>query len=239
MEYSYRSLDPRDVRGDDVNFYLTGIAVGNSSEKNRTYTTSQNMMFNGEKSGVIYRQAIMRKPPNNGVGYIIDLADIIIPGGVIRVDRSRLAFEYELTLGHFGLPHIKGKKPVIHRLEEAGKKVITAAIKGRQVALITYNGWDELTSMTHANRNAEADESTVIYAHKKRIAKNPAMELMISVMLHKTDDSEWTEEELSPIKHIEIMDVTPAASALGAKITLSNDKVYEVYFEEMDGNRRC
>lgn len=239
MEYSYRSLDPRDVRGDDVNFYLTGIAVGNSSEKNSAYTTSQNMMFNGVKNGVIYRQAIMRKPPNNGVGYIIDLADIIIPGGVIRVDRSRLAFEYELTLGHFGLPHIKGEKPVINQFEETEKKVITAAIKGRQVALITYQGWDELTSITHTNRNAEADESTVIYAHKKRLAQNPAMELMISVLLHKTDDSEWTEEELSPIKHIEIMDVTPAASALGAKITLANDKIYEVYFEEIDGNRRC
>ena len=60
---------------------------------------------------VMYLQAgIMRKPPNNGVGYIIDLADIIIPGGVIRVDRSRMAFEHELTLGHFGLPHINGGK---------------------------------------------------------------------------------------------------------------------------------
>ncbi len=239
MEYSYRSLDPRDVRGDDVNFYLTGIAVGNSSEKNSVYTTSQNMMFNGTQNGIIYRQAIMRKPPNNGVGYIIDLADIIIPGGVIRVDRSRLAFEYELTLGHFGLPHVNGEKPVINQFEDTEKQVITASIKDRQVALITYNGWDELTSMTHANRNAEADESTVIYAHKKRLSKNPAMELMISVLLHKTDNLAWTEEELSPVKNIEIMDVTPAASALGAKITLADNKVYEVYFEEIDGKRRC
>ena len=92
--------------------------------------------------------------------------------------------------------------------------------------------------MTHTNRNAEANESTVIYAHKKRTAKNPAMELMISVMLHKMDDSEWTDAELSPIKHIEILDVTPAASSLGAKITLASNKVLEVYFEEIDGNRR-
>ena len=238
MEYSFRSQDPRDVRGDDVNFYLTGIAVGNSSEKSRQYTISQSMMFNGEQNGVIYRQAIMRRPPNNGVGYIIDLADIIIPGGVIRVDRSRLAFEYELTLGHFGLPHIKGEKPVINQFEEDDKKVITAAIKGRQVALITYNGWDKLDTIEHTNRNAEADESTVIYAHKKRMQKNPPMELMISVMLHKTDDTEWTKEELSPISNIEILDVTPVGSALGAKITLSDYKVYEVYFEEIDGRRR-
>jgi hypothetical protein len=166
------------------------------------------------------------------------LADIIIPGGVIRVDRSRLAFEYELTLGHFGLPHIKCEKPVISRFEDGTRKVITAAIKGRQVALITYNGWDKLDTIEHTNSNAEADESTVIYAHKKRMQKNPPMELMISVMLHKTDDTKWTKEELSPISNIEIMDVTPVGSALGAKITLSNNKVYEVYFEEIDGRRR-
>lgn len=239
MEYSFRSLDPRDVRGDDINFYLTGVAVNNSSDKNKAYSTSQNMVFNGVKNDVIYRQAIMRKPPNNGVGYIIDLADIIIPGGVIRVDRSRLAFEHELTLGHFGLPHIKGEKAKINQFEEENKKVITASVKGRSIALITYNGWDKLDSMIHTNRNAEADESTVIYVYKKRMAKNPAMELMISVMLHKTDDSEWTNDELSPIKNFEIMDVTPVGSALGTKITLSSGKDYDVYFEEIDGHRRC
>ncbi len=120
MEYAFRSLDPRDTRGDDINFYLTGLTVNNSSERNRQFSHSQSMLFNGVENGVVYRQAIMRKPPNNGVGYIIDLADIIVPGGVIRVDRSRLAFEYELTLGHFGLPHLNGEKPVINQFE-AGK----------------------------------------------------------------------------------------------------------------------
>lgn len=238
MEYSFRSLDPRDIRGDDINFYLTGITIENSIEKNRAYTTSQNMVYNGVKNNIIYRQAIMRKPPNNGVGYIIDLSDIIIPGGVIRVDRSRLAFEHELTLGHFGMPHLNGKQAVVNQFENGNKKVITAAIEGRQVALIIYSGWDKLESIVHKNRNAEADESTVIYAHKKRISKNPAMELMISVMLHKMDNSEWTQEELSPIKDINILDVTPASSSLGADITLSNNKKYEIYFEEIDGNKR-
>nr|MBD3621904.1 DUF2264 domain-containing protein [Sunxiuqinia sp.] len=239
MEYSYRSQDPRDVRGDDVNFYLTGLAVANDSEKNRAYTISQSMLFNGVRNGVLYRQAIMRKPPNNGVGYIIDLAEITIPGGVIRVDRSRLAFEYELTLGHFGLPHLKGEKAVVSQFDNGDKKVITAAIPGRQVALIAYSGWDKLESLVHQNRNAEADESTVIYTHKKRMAKNPPMELMITVMLHKMDDSAWTEAELSPIKDIQIMDIMRGLSPLGAMITLSNDESYEIDFKDMDGKRTC
>jgi hypothetical protein len=239
MEYSYRSLDPRDVRGDDINFYLTGITVNNSPDKNVAYSTSQSMVYNGVSDGVIYRQAIMRKPPNNGVGYIIDLADIIIPGGVIRVDRSRLAFEHELTLGHFGMPHVNGEKATVDHFEEGSKKIMTASIRGRRIALITYGGWDRLESLTHKNRNAEADESTVLYAYRKRMAKNPAMELMISVMLHKTDDTEWTPEELSPISNIKIMDVTPAFSPLGAEITLPGNRVYKIYFEEIDGNRMC
>lgn len=239
MEYGFRSLDPRDVRGDDINFYLTGKKVDNSSERNQRYSHSQSMMFNGVEDDVIYRQAIMRKPPNNGVGYIIDLADIIIPGGVIRVDRTRLAFEHELTLGHFGLPHINGKKAIVNQFEDENKKGITASVKGRQVALITYMGWDKLDILTHTNRNAEADESTVIYAYKKRVKKNPAMEIMITVLLHKMDDSPWTSEELSPIKKIEIMDVTPVSSALGAKITIADNKTYDVFFDMIDGNRRC
>ncbi len=144
MEYSFRSLDPRDIRGDDINFYLTGQALGNDATGNQKYTTSRSMLYNGVSKDRLYRQAIMRKPPNNGVGYIIDLAEITIPGGVMRVDRSRLAFEHELTLGHFGLPHLDGVGAEVSQFENGKQQVITASIGGRQVALITYEGWDRV-----------------------------------------------------------------------------------------------
>jgi hypothetical protein len=239
MEYSYRSLDPRDVRGDDINFYLTGLALKNDSDKTMKYTTSQSMLFNGVQKDVLYRQAIMRKPPNNGLGYIIDLAEITIPGGVIRIDRSRIAFEHELTLGHYGMPHIDGKNAVIKQFEGETKKGITASIQRRQLALITYNGWDKVTYVVHKGRNAESDESTVLYAYKKRTLKNPAMELMIAVMLHKMDEDEWTEEELSPIKEIDMIGITPSGSPLGVNITLRDNKKYEIDFINIDGRRSC
>ncbi len=239
MEYSFRSLDPRDIRGEDINFYLTGRTVANDSEKNRSFTTSQSVLYNGVRDDVLYRQLIMRKPPNNGVGYIIDLAEIIIPGGVIRVDRCRMAFEHELTLGHFGLPHRGGEPAVVQQFRSATRQVITAAIPGRRVALITYHGWDELRSLTHRGRNAEADESTVLYAYRKRTRQNPAMELMIAVMLHRTDDAEWTEAELSPIAEIAIQEVTPSQSVLGATIQLTDGWTYCVDFKNIDGHRSC
>ena len=102
------------MRGVDINFYLTGRIVDNSASKSRAYSTSQSILFNGVRDGVLYRQLIMRKPPNNGVGYLIDLAEITVPGGVVRVDRCRLAFEHELTLGHYGLPHMGGESAVLN-----------------------------------------------------------------------------------------------------------------------------
>jgi len=239
MEYSFRSLDPRDTRGDDVNFYLTGLAIGNDADRLAKFTTSQSMLYNGVRDGVLYRQAIMRKPPNNGVGYIIDLAEITIPGGVIRVDRCRMAFEHELTLGHYGLPHMDGQKAIVRQFADNDRQVITASIRGRRLALITYGGWDKTTSLVHAGRNAEADESTVLYAYRKRTAQNPAMELMITVLLHRRDDGEWTKEELFPIRDLKIMDVTPTGSVLGAILTLSNDEKHEVDFKDIDGHRSC
>ena len=239
MEYSFRSLDPRDSRGDDVNFYLTGKTVQNDADKNKQFTILQSMLFNGIRGDVLYRQAIMRKPPNNGVGYIIDLAEITVPGGVIRVDRTRLAFEYELTLGHYGLPHVDGEKAIINQYEEDGKKVITANIAGRRLALVAYTGWDSTNTLIHDNRNAEADESTVIFAAKKRLSKNPPMELMVTVMLHRTDNAAWTKEELFQIKSLDMYDVMPSGSPIGAMITLNNGKQYEIDFKDIDGKRSC
>ncbi len=65
------------------------------------------------------------------------------------------------------------------------------------------------------------------------------MELMNTVMLHTLDDTEWTEEELSPVSKIEILDVTPFGAPLGANLTLNNGNTYLVDFVNIDGKRTC
>jgi hypothetical protein len=236
QEYTFRSLDPRDLGGMDINFYLTGRAIQNAAADNAAFQGAQSILYNGVRNGVLYRQLIMRKPPNNGVGYIIDLAEITIPHGVIRVDRCRLAFEHELTLGHYGLPHPGGEAA---RVERRAPNILTASIPGRQTAMITCHGWDRLDALTHAGHNAECDESTVLHAYRRRVTKNPAMELMVSAQLHKTDDSPWTDEELNPVKSLRILDVTPSGSVLGAEITLADGSTILVDFKDIDGYKSC
>jgi hypothetical protein len=193
----------------------------------------------GERNGVLCGQLLMRKPPNNGVGYIIDLAEITIPGGVIRVDRCRLAFEHELTLGHYGMPHMNGKNADVKTFDTGLGKGIMASIPGRKVALIVYNGWDQIQTLVHKGFNAEGDESTVLSAYRKRTTKNPAMELMIAVMLHSTSDAPFTKQELSPITEIKLLDVMPSGSVIGAEIMLCSGVKHVVDFKDVDGFKSC
>jgi hypothetical protein len=65
------------------------------------------------------------------------------------------------------------------------------------------------------------------------------MELMITVMLHKTDDAAWTTAELAPLKDIRVMEVTPSGSVLGAKITLADNTIYSIDFKDIDGFKSC
>jgi hypothetical protein len=65
------------------------------------------------------------------------------------------------------------------------------------------------------------------------------MELMITVMLHKTDDTAWTEETLSPLSRIKLMDVMPSGSVVGAEIRLLDGTNYTIDFKEVDGYKSC
>ncbi len=105
--------------------------------------------------------------------------------------------------------------------------------------MIIYSGWDRLEPLVHTGRNAESEESTVLYAYRQRTAKNPSVELMVSAMLHKTDDSAWTQAELSPVKEIKLFDVMASGSVVGAVITLANGTKHTVDFGEIDGFKSC
>lgn len=238
MTYSFQSLDPRDLDTRDTLFYL-GLTGMDGKQQDRTaYVTPQSVLFNGERGGVLYRQILMRQPPNTGTGYTIDLADIVIPGGMLRVDRCRLSFEHNLTLGHFGLPHLQGAAEV-KRFTLEGYDVITASIEGRQLALVALNGWDGTAAKTHRGRNAEADDSTVIYLRRQRASSMPRMELLVSLMLHKRDDRPWTERELLPIRKLDLRRIMPSGSILGAEIEMKDGGRHTVDFHEIDGLRQC
>ena len=184
----------------------------------------------GVRDGVLYRQAKFtgHLPP------LVDMATIVIPGGGIRIDRVRRMHRSSVRISHFGLPHIKGE-PIITKTTIAGRASLQAAIPGRQLALTVYQGWPELEARSHSGRNPEAARSTVIYATATDQKRFAAPDLMVSVLLHRTDGIAWTDDELQPIESITPLQPGGVTSLVGARVRLKSGKDYLVDFLNIDG----
>jgi len=199
-----------------------------------TYNVGQGFYYVGERGGVLYRQMPLRSWMAR-----IDLAEIIIPGGVLRIDRLRVPQSYELHLGHFALPHLAGEPATVKELTVAGKPAITAKIAGRSVALVALHGWDGAASAQHAGLNAEAAGSTVIYAKRRRARDNSGMDVVVTLLLHKSNNAPFASAELNTVKKLEYLPWAPSGAPAGMKVTLRTGKTYLVDFVELEGGLRC
>jgi hypothetical protein len=185
----------------------------------------------GYRKNVLYRQAHFpgHLPP------FVDMATIMIPGGEIRVDRLRRLKPCNLTLGHFAIPHLNAN-PVKKEVTIDGKQATTLSIPGRQLAMTNYMGWDKIQSRSASNIHPEAKESSLLYAElddDKVYGVGPT--ILISVLLHKTDDTAWTNDELQPIKSVEPLEKNGLMHMTGLIITLKSGESYEVDFQDIDG----
>lgn len=193
------------------------------------------MFWRGYRDGVLYRQA-QTHHFINGNQPMIDLADASLPLGVLRVDRPRLILSGKLRLSHFGLPTLGGHAAVVERRAVAGCPAIIAKIPGRQVALVALQGWDLLDAVVHQGFHPEAAESTVVFAEWTHSERLPPLHPRLSLLLHKCDDTPWTDEELMPVESWE----TPRISELGiygARIRLKDGRSLSVSYEHLEGHR--
>ena len=200
--------------------------------------------FSKFEDGVMYRTLNMKTPggANSLLGYVvnkgmerIDLADIVIPGGVIRVDRVRLPLANRLHLGHFALPHLDGGAPMLESGSVDGCETIIASIPGRKVAMTVVNGWDRLNAAIHTGKNAEAEKSTVIYAGRADNERYGGMEVLITVMLNREDDGEWAKNELMPIRSFEILPWAPSGQPCGVQIELKDGRSFAIDYGNIEG----
>ncbi len=193
------------------------------------------LRFVGERDGVIYRQTDLP-------GWLarVDLAEVPIVGGVLRVDRVSIPYCNRLTLANYALPHVGPKEPVVDTFETDGRPGIEATGDLRHVCMVSYSGWDGLDSVVHEGLHPETDKSTVIYAHRTEEKDYAGMFLAITVMLSSTQPGrgQWTSEELAPIADLEILPWSPTGHPLAAKITLKDGRKLMVDYDDAMGEIR-
>ncbi len=186
--------------------------------------------------GVLHR--MLHLPKERGPQPIIELADFSLPNGVLRIDRPRLHGKGTLRLAHFGLPHLAGVSAEFEeRWLRGGYRAITARIPGRQIALIPITGWLKTGKYVHRGFNAEAEESSVIYAEMPHLQHEfHSLAPLITLLLHKADDSPWTDGELMPIASWRVERAGPLG-VCGVEINLNSGRRLRVCHDGIEGRR--
>ncbi|MFA6776421.1 MAG: DUF2264 domain-containing protein [Sphaerochaetaceae bacterium] len=179
---------------------------------------------------VLYRKGfwqfeLMRREEN------IDLADITVDYGTIRIDRLKVHDKpYDLTLGGYSIPVIEGKQ-AIDKLDDNGHMAIVIRTKDLQTALVALQGWDNVDVQTNHNKNTVSETSMIPYARKSENKQYGKEEFLITVILTKKGEEPFTQEELNPVLNIK----SGKTVSEGCTLDLRDGRTISVSFDGIEG----
>lgn len=153
--------------------------------------------FKSFEDGIYRRDAVLET--NLNIKY--NLADIPLPNGVLRIDRVSIPSPTNIRLGHYTLSETFGK-PVI---ESKSNKVPEATIISNgeySLAMVNLTNWDK-TEVLHPEGIHPVTYKCGLIQNEKHIQNE---EVMVTLMLWKKGDKQFSKKELTPVKSVKIAD---------------------------------
>ena len=153
--------------------------------------------FKSFEDGIYRRDAVLET--NLSIKY--NLADIPLPNGVLRIDRVSVPSPTDIRLGHYTLSETFGK-PVI---ESKSNKVPEATIISNgeySLAMVNLTNWDK-TEVLHPEGIHPVTYKCGLIQNEKHIQNE---EVMVTLMLWKKGDKQFSKKELTPVKSVKIAD---------------------------------
>ena len=153
--------------------------------------------FKSFEDGIYRRDAVLET--NLNIKY--NLADIPLPNGVLRIDRVSVPSPTDIRLGHYTLSETFGK-PVI---ESKSNKVPEATIISNgeySLAMNNLTEWDK-TEVLHPEGIHPVTYKCGLIQNEKHIQNE---EVMVTLMLWKKGDKQFSKKELTPVKSVKIAD---------------------------------
>jgi len=173
--------------------------------------------FRKYKDGVYYRDAVLESNHN----LKIQLADISLNQGILRIDLNTSTDTSELRLGHYALPElnvpIKEKTMIVK-----GCKVSIIDNGVYQLAMIPLENWGSMETLTTKDLHPVSSTSKVMDIMDRFIPSNKAPKLCATLMLWKKSGSAWKKSELMPIRSIRYSSVD---NKVEVKFTSGEQKV--------------
>lgn len=186
-------------------YVLKDLVSGSVEKGNATF-------WSGQRNGVLYRRQFFNYRLDTECHWLnaMDLADIAVPYGILRVDKLRLyGHPASLTLGAYGFPD-NGTEVI--RLEQDGAQAIV--LKGRdftgrekQLAMTVCGGWERLNFLRSQNTNSDSEHSIIVYAGTARRALyQNGPYILISQVITKESHEDFTTDEIFPICSVSYSD---------------------------------
>nr|WP_315153895.1 DUF2264 domain-containing protein [uncultured Flavobacterium sp.] len=190
---SYNSAFPWQADG------INGEVAMNYVFKNKAGEWEALRLFKFKKfeKGIYYREAVLETNEN----IKMNLADIPLPNGILRIDRNSSSEAVEMRLGHYALPQLDKEISTVKRKVKGYEATIIDNGK-YQLAMIPILGWDKTEVVSAKNLHPEAVNSKVINVASNFVPKKPESAVYAALMLWKKSGEKFTDKELTPIKNI-------------------------------------
>ena len=172
--------------------------------------------FKSFEEGIYRRDAVLET--NREVKY--QLADIPLPGGVLRIDKVSVPKATTIRLGHYSLPKVGDKAFTI----EECRRVPEATIIGNgdyKLATLPLYGWDKTSVSMPTGLHPMSDECSFIM-NEKAVSKE---HIMVTLHLWKKGTKAFSRKELSPVKDVKVAD-----DFSHVEVTLTDGTVKRVEF---------
>ena len=147
--------------------------------------------FKKFEDGIYYRDAELETNPE----IKFRLADILLPNGILRVDKVSFPITTKLRYGHYSLPELES--PIVTKEQKAGGYTAYCMDNGAyQTALINLQGWSEVEFVQTEGLHPVSNKCSVINA----AATHSGDKVFITLQLWKKSGKPFTKKELTPVK---------------------------------------
>ncbi|WP_348822341.1 DUF2264 domain-containing protein [Flavobacterium aestuarii] len=153
--------------------------------------------FKKFENGIYYRDAVLETNEN----IKMNLADIPLPNGILRIDTNCSTEAIEMRLGHYALPQLDDEIKTVSRKVKGYN--VTIIDNGKyQLAMIPIHGWNKTEVMGAENLHPEAVNSKVIIIADNFVPNKSQSAVYAVLMLWKKSGEKFSDKELMPVKNI-------------------------------------
>lgn len=169
------------------------------------------------EAGVYYRDLELETNKN----IRLQLADIPLPNGILRVDKNNSSEAVDVRLGHYALPEVKGAiQTTTRKIKGYTVTIINNGVY--QLAMVPLMGWKNVAVVKAKGLHPVSAKSAVLNASGSwAVAQQPSQSLYVTLLLWKKAGEVWTDKELMPVA---AMKVAPEGGRVTISFTNGNEK---------------